>query len=140
MSRRVRHPIRPVVQAPAVTTLRIRTRLRVSDTDRAVVVALGVHLGRLARTDLARRSQAGLAHDQQVWAARKRAITVASSSRWAGAITQASDGAYATARRNQLRQQADLTRAITTVAEKLEPPATRPQYARNCAPAGRGAS
>ena len=120
MSRRVRHQIGPGVQAPGVTTLRIRTRLRVSAADQAVMVALGTHLGRLARADLARRSRAGLGHDQEVWAERKRAITKESSSRWAGAITKASNDAFATARRNQLRQQADLTRAIATLEEKVE--------------------
>jgi hypothetical protein len=120
MSSRVRHPIGPVVQAPAVTTLRIRTRLRVSDADQAVIVALGTHLGRLARADLAKRSRAGLDHSEKVWAQRKRAITKESSSRWAGAITKASNDAYATARRNQLRQRADLTRAIATLEEKIE--------------------
>ncbi len=120
MSRRVRHQIGPVVQAPGITTLRIRTRLRVSAADQAVIVALGTHLGRLARADLARRSGAGPGHSEEVWAERKRAITKESSSRWAGAITKASNDAYATARRNQLRQQADLTRAIATLEEKVE--------------------
>ena len=120
MSSRVRHQIGPVVQAHAVTTMRIRTRLRVSDADRAVIVALGTHLGRLARADLAKRSRAGLDHSEKVWAQRKRAITKESSSRWAGAITKASNDAYATARRNQLRQRADLIRAIATLEEKIE--------------------
>ncbi|MHB1626727.1 MAG: IS200/IS605 family accessory protein TnpB-related protein, partial [Candidatus Dormibacteria bacterium] len=120
MSSRIRHPIGPVVQAPCVTTLRIRTRLRVPAADQAVIVALGTHLGRLARADLAKRSRAGLDHSEEVWAERKRAITKESSSRWAGAITKASNDAYATARRNQLRQQADLTRAIATLEEKVE--------------------
>jgi len=120
MSSRVRHPIAPPVQAPAVTTLRIRTRLRVSDADQAVIVTLGTHLGRLARADLAKRGRAGLDHSEKVWAQRKRAITKESSSRWAGAITKASNDAYATARRNQLRQRADLTRAIAILEEKIE--------------------
>ncbi len=119
MSRRVRHPVGPRVQAPLVTTLRIRTRLRVSAADQAVIVQLATHLGRLARADLARRSRAGLDHNQAVWAERKREITAAASSRWAGAITQAANAAYATARRNQRRQQADLTRAIATLEDKL---------------------
>ncbi len=86
-------------------------------------VALGANLGRLARADLARHSAAGLKHDQKVWAARKRALTAQSSSRWAAAITQASNDAYcATARRNQRRQQRDLTRAMATLTEKLERP------------------
>ena len=120
MSSRVRHQIGPVVQAPCVTTMRIRARLHVSDADRAVIVALGTHLGRLARADLAKRSRAGLDHSEKVWAQRKRSITKESSSRWAGAITKASNDAYATARRNQLRQRADLTRAIATLEEKIE--------------------
>ncbi|MDA8393730.1 MAG: transposase [Candidatus Dormibacteraeota bacterium] len=122
MSRRVRHPIGPSVQAPAGTTLRIRTRLRVSAADQAVIVTLGTHLGQLARADLARRSAVGLDHNQEVWAERKRAITAESSSRWAGAITKASNDAYATARRNQLRQRADLTRAIATLEERVQLP------------------
>ncbi|MHB8556472.1 MAG: IS200/IS605 family accessory protein TnpB-related protein, partial [Candidatus Dormibacteria bacterium] len=122
MSRRVRHPIGPGVQAPEVTTMRIRARLRVSASDQAVIGALGTHLGRLARADLARRCRSGLDHSEEVWAERKRAITKESSSRWAGAITKASNDAFATARRNQLRQQADLTRAIATLAEKVELP------------------
>ena len=120
VSSQVRHPIGPPVQAPAVATMRIRTRLRVPDADRAVTVALGTHLGQLARADLARRSRAGLDHSEEVWAERKRAITKESSSRWAGTITKASNDAYATARRNQLRQRADLTRAIATLEEKIE--------------------
>ncbi len=103
-----------------VTTLRIRTRLRVSAADQAVTVALGTHLGRLARADLAKRSRAGLDHDQKVWAERKQVITAKSFSRWAGAITKASNDAYATARRNQLRQQADLAKAIDALEEKVE--------------------
>ena len=87
-----------------------------------MIVALGTHLGRLARADLAKRSRAGLDHSEKVWAERKRALTKESSSRWAGAITKASNDAYATARRNQLRQQADLTRAIVTLEEKIELP------------------
>ena len=67
MSSRVRHQIRPPVQAPCVTTMRIRTRLRVSAADQAVIVALGTHLGRLARADLAKRSRAGLDHSEKVW-------------------------------------------------------------------------
>jgi hypothetical protein len=120
MSRRVRHPIGPPVQAPLLTTLRIRTRLRALDADQAVLVALGIHLGRLARADLAKRSRAGPKPDQRVWAERKRMLTKESSSRWAGAITKASNDAYATAGRNQLRQQADLARAIAALEEKVE--------------------
>ncbi|MHB1894444.1 MAG: hypothetical protein ACYCTZ_13295, partial [Candidatus Dormibacteria bacterium] len=52
----------------SVTTMRIRARLRVSASDQAVIGALGTHLGRLARADLARRCRAGLDHSEEVWA------------------------------------------------------------------------
>jgi len=141
MSSRVRHPIGPHVQAPAVTTLRIRTRLRVSDAYEAVIVAQGTYLGRLARADLAQRSRAGLDRSEKVWAQRKRAITKESSSRLAGAITKASNDAYATARRNQLRQRADLAKRRSMLwRTRSNTPATRPKSAGNCAPAERYAS
>jgi hypothetical protein len=47
-------------------------------------------------------------------------ITAEASSRWAEAISKASNDAYATARRNQPRQQADLVRAIATLEQKID--------------------
>ena len=64
----------------------------VNSTDEVVLQALGAHLGHLASVDLARRvaegslDAKGKAKSRQ---ARKQALTGASSSRWAGAITRA---------------------------------------------------
>jgi len=66
--------------------------------------------------------------------------TKVSSSRSAGAITKDCDDATATARRDQLRQQAGLTKAIDTLEEEVPLPWHWARRARNCAPAGVGAS
>jgi hypothetical protein len=68
----------PFVVAPPGGA-RIRTRLRLSAWDAAVVRAVGAHLGRLASQDLAARCRLGAGDDQR--ADRKRALTPASSSR-----------------------------------------------------------
>ena len=71
---------------------RIRTRLRVDAADEQVLVRVGEHLGRLAGGDLAALCRSGRFPDQQEGqrTARKRALTTAASSRWAGAITRTS--------------------------------------------------
>src|SRR4029453_2945529 len=63
---------------------RIRTRLRRSAGDEAVVRAVGEQLGCLAGGDLAARCRLGAGDDQR--ADRKRTLTPVSSSPWAGAI------------------------------------------------------
>jgi hypothetical protein len=78
----------PFVVAPP-TGARIRTRLRPSEWDAAVVRAVGEQLGRLAGQDLRLRCEIGPGPDQR--AIRKQAMTAACSSRWAGAITRTSN-------------------------------------------------
>ncbi len=51
----IRHPVKGAVGAPGVSTMRIRARLRVSEPDSAVVVAMGEHFDRLCGRDLAAR-------------------------------------------------------------------------------------
>jgi hypothetical protein len=109
-----------VVLAP--TGLRIRTRLRVSEHDAVVLRSLGAHLGRLANIDLMVRCQVGPDHDKHHWAARKRALTAESSSRWAGAITKRSNDEWATAWQSQTRHAASLRRAIRTLEQRLARP------------------
>src|ERR1700744_4693508 len=82
---------------------RVRTRLRVSPQDEAVLWAVGRHLGSLAGKDLAARCAAGHLdargrNDSR--ATRKRALTAESSSWWAGTITRASEDAYQRAEKN----------------------------------------
>ena len=90
-----------VAAAPAGA--RVRTRLRVSPADEAALRAAGSHLGSLAGRDLAARCAEGRldAKGRAVSrAARKRALTAQSSSRWAGAITRTSEDQWGLAERN----------------------------------------
>jgi hypothetical protein len=109
----------PFVVAPP-TGARIRTRLRVDAADVGVVWAAGEHLGRLAGQDLALRCQLGNGDDQR--ADRKRALTAASSSRWAGAITRTSNDQWERGRRNLLDAQTGLRRACRTIRSRLAVP------------------
>jgi hypothetical protein len=100
--KRLRQVPGPFVVAPPAGA-RVRTRLGVNGTDEVVLQALGAHLGHLASVDLARRvaegslDAKGKAKSRQ---ARKQALTGASSSRWAGAITRASEDAHGLAKRD----------------------------------------
>jgi hypothetical protein len=103
---------RPFVAA-APAGARVRTRLRVSSPDEAVLWIAGSHLGSLAGRDLAARCARGRleANGQEVsWAARKRALTVESSSRWAGAITRTSEDQLRLAGQNLRVQKVSLQR------------------------------
>jgi hypothetical protein len=109
----------PVI-VPPPTGMRVRTRLRVDDQDAVILRAVGEHLGRLAGIDLAARCRLGQAGDQRT--NRKRALTAASSSRWAGAITRASGDQWARAWRNLLDARTSLRRAIRTIDQRLAVP------------------
>ncbi|GAA2710270.1 IS200/IS605 family accessory protein TnpB-related protein [Actinoplanes palleronii] len=109
-----------VVPGPAGVA--IRDRLRVSVEDAHVLFLVGVHLGSLASGDLAARSRDGLRHDKDSWAARKRDLTPASSSRWAGSITKASHDQWALARRGLAAHMRGLEAGIATVRRRLALP------------------
>jgi hypothetical protein len=84
--------------------MRVRTRLRLSAQDEAVLRAAGRHLGSLAAADLAARCAEGRldAKGRAVSrAARKSALTAASSSRWAGTITRTTEDQWQLSWRNQ---------------------------------------
>ena len=134
MSRRVRHPVKGVIQAPAVTTMRIRTRLRPSQEDMVVLASLGQHFSRLLGKDLAGRCEAGESHDKVLWAARKQALTSECSSRWAGWVTKSSNEAYATARRNGRRALADKRRRSGRSRRSSLARCTARPSARPCSP------
>jgi hypothetical protein len=77
-------PIADPFVAAAPAGVRVRARLRVSVQDEAVLRAAGEHLGSLAGRDLAARCGEGLLDVKgraASRAARKRALTAASSSR-----------------------------------------------------------
>jgi hypothetical protein len=114
----------PIVVARP-TGARIRTRLRLTPADAAVVWAVGEHLGRLSGADLAWRCRLGHASgpggDRRT--DRKRALTAPSSSRWAGAITRTSNDQWERAYHNLLDTRAGLRRARNKLRARLAIPA-----------------
>lgn len=71
---------------------RIRDRLHLGTADEKLLRLAGEHVGRLQRADLATRTRLGKVPATETRRTeRKRALTVHSSSRWAGAITRASE-------------------------------------------------
>jgi hypothetical protein len=107
---RLREIAAPFV-AGAPAGARVRTRLRVSPEEAAVLRAVGSHLGSLAGRDLAARCAEGRLDAKGRAVSRrerKRALTARSSSRWAGAITRASEDQWQLATRNLHAEQASL--------------------------------
>ena len=113
-----------VAAAPAGA--RVRTRLRLSPDDAAVLAAAGSYLGRLAGRDLAARC-AERRMDPMSRAVsrreRKRALTVGCSSRWAGAITRTSEDAWQLADRNLNAERASLRARARRIEARLKVPA-----------------
>ncbi len=108
---------------PAPTGVAVRDRLKgLIPGDEAVLHAVGSHQGSLASADLAARCADGTDHDKDSWAARKRELTPASSSRWAGAITRASNEQWALARRGHLAHLHRLRAGIDTLRHRLSQP------------------
>ena len=113
-----------VAAAPAGA--RVRTRLRVWPADEAVLRAAGSHLGSLAGRDLAARCAEGRldAKGRAVSrAARKRALTAQSSSRWAGAITRTSEDQWSLAERNLRADRTSLRARAGRIQARLAVPA-----------------
>jgi hypothetical protein len=113
-----------VAAAPAGT--RVRARLRVSPQDEAVLRAAGNHLGSLAGGDLAARCAEGRLDPKGravSRAARKRALTARSSSRWAGAITRTSEDQWSLAERNLRAARASLQARVRRIEARLAIPA-----------------
>ncbi len=113
-----------VAAAPAGA--RVRTRLRVWPADAAVLRTAGSHLGSLAGRDLAARCAEGRldAKGRAVSrAARKRALTAGSSSRWAGAITRTSEDQWSLAERNLRAARTSLQAQAARIGARLAVPA-----------------
>ncbi|WP_225096629.1 IS200/IS605 family accessory protein TnpB-related protein, partial [Streptomyces sp. CoH27] len=101
----------------------IRTRLKhLTPEDEEVLRLVGDLLGSLACRDLKARCVAGLGHDSERWAERKRVLTQESSSRWAGSITKATHDQWALARRGQLAHIHSLEAGIDTIKHRLSLP------------------
>jgi IS605 OrfB family transposase len=118
-------PIAAPFVAAAPVAARVRTRLRVSEHDTAVLLAVGQHLCRLASRDLAQRcgqgkldSVAGTASRRE----RKRALTAHTSSRWAGTITRNSEDAWQLGWRNLLTEWRSLRQRVRRIERRLSLP------------------
>jgi hypothetical protein len=107
-----------VVAAPSGA--RICTRLRPTPEDEQVLWAVGVWLGGLAGQDLAVRCRLGRGDDER--AGRKKALTAATSSRWAGSITRTSNDQWERGRRNLLDARVGLRRACRRIRSRLAVP------------------
>ncbi len=119
---RLRELAAPFVVPPA-TGVAVRDRLKhLTVQDVVVLRQLGDHLGALAGRDLRARCAAGLEHGATGWARRKRTVTAASSSRWAGAITKTSHAQWALARRGQLAHPRSLEAGIAMLEYRLAQP------------------
>jgi hypothetical protein len=107
----------------APTGARIRDRLVVTAGEAGVLTDVGEHLGRHARADLAGRVRIGKVpvKDNQR-ARRKRGLTKHSSSRWAGAITRASEDQYKLSMRCLFDERRSLRRAIAKITRRLAVP------------------
>ena len=120
-----RRPLRSIAAsfvAAGPSGVAIRDRLRMSAADANVLCQVGVHLGSLAGRDLAARCRDGLDHDKDSWAVRKRDLTAASSSRWAGAITKSTHDQWALARRDLAAHIQSLEAGMATVRRRLALP------------------
>jgi hypothetical protein len=119
-------PIAPPFVAAAPAGARVRTRLRVSARDEAVLRAAGRHLGSLAGRDLAARCAEGPLDAKGKAASRarrKRALTAESSSRWAGAITRTSEDQVRLAGQNLRAGASGLRARIGKIQARLAVPA-----------------
>ncbi|MFG2953339.1 hypothetical protein ACGF5O_06355 [Streptomyces sp. NPDC048291] len=102
---------------------RIRDRLCLSPADEKVLRLVGEHLGRHWRADLAGRVSLGkVPVKQNRRAERKKALTAVSSSRWAGAMTRASEDQYQLSLRCLYDEAAGLRRAIRAIERRLAVP------------------
>ncbi|MFD6905565.1 IS200/IS605 family accessory protein TnpB-related protein [Streptomyces sp. NPDC058726] len=116
-----------VVAAPFVAVgpsgVAVRGRLKgLTAVDEDVLRRVGGHLGALASRDLKARCAAGLQHDGERWAERKRVLTPESSSRWAGSVTKATHDQWALARRSQLAHVRGLEAGVRMLAHRLSLP------------------
>ncbi|MFI1713263.1 hypothetical protein [Streptomyces litmocidini] len=100
---------------------RIRDRLKnLTAADMKVLALVGEHLGNQQRADLAARVRIGNVPAKQTErAGRKKRLTSVSSSRWAGAMTRASEDQYQLSMRCLIDERASLRRRIRKIGQRL---------------------
>ncbi|BCY08064.1 hypothetical protein [Actinoplanes sp. L3-i22] len=110
-----------VVAAPAGT--RIRTRLRPSTGEAAVLTQVATFLGGLYRADLAVRVRLGNVSGKDTQRARrKRELTAVTTSRWAGSITRAAEDQYQLGMRALRADVSSLGQALITLDARIGAP------------------
>ncbi|GHH29498.1 IS200/IS605 family accessory protein TnpB-related protein [Streptomyces lanatus] len=120
--KKLRQISRPFV-ADGPTGVSIRDRLKgLTGEDERILRLVSEHMGRLASLDLARRCRDGLEHSADTWAARKRDLTVLSSSRWAGSVTSNTHDQWGLSRRAQHAHLQSLGAGISMVRHRLSLP------------------
>ncbi|KAF5999208.1 hypothetical protein BOG92_001035 [Streptomyces sp. WAC00263] len=93
------------------------------EADVTVLTLVGDHLGHHQRADLAERVAMGsVPRTDTRRAERKKALTAVSSSRWAGAMTRASQDQYQLSMRCLYDERASLRRAIAAIGRRLAVP------------------
>jgi hypothetical protein len=107
-----------VVAPPAGA--KVRTRLLLSIADEEVLLQVGEYLSSLAGGDLALGCRLGRGPDKRT--ERKRALTPACSSRWAGAITRTTNDQWTRGYQNLLAERAGLRRAIHRLEQRVQAP------------------
>jgi hypothetical protein len=103
----------------------IRTRLRPTPAEEQALREVGTFLGSLYRADLVRRLGEGKLDAQATACSRrerKRALTSASSSRWAGSITRATQDQYDLAVRALAAERAMLLAATGKLSARVAAP------------------
>jgi hypothetical protein len=121
MGKRALRRIGDPVVAAAPAGVRIRTRIHPSADEAAALSAIGQFLGSVYRSELAARVGCGVLDSQghAAWRAqRKQAVTVVSSSRWAGAITRAVEDQYQLGMRALSAQVAGLREAVEVLEQR----------------------
>jgi hypothetical protein len=102
---------------------RIRDRLVVAPVDEKVLRLVGEHLGHHQRADLAERVSIGQVTTKEARRAeRKKKLTAVSSSRWAGAMTRATEDQYQLSMRCLYDERAGLRRSVRTISRRLAAP------------------
>lgn len=118
MSRQLRPIADPFVVAPP-SGARIRTRIRPDTAEAGALTRIGQFLGDLSRRDLAARLALGkVGGKDDLRAERKQGLTSATSSRWAGAITRASNDQYGLGMRSLSAERDLLISAIAALQQR----------------------
>ncbi|KUL25483.1 hypothetical protein ADL15_40465 [Actinoplanes awajinensis subsp. mycoplanecinus] len=112
----------PFVVAPPAG-VRIRTRLRPTIEEAAVLTLVGTFLGGLYRADLAARIRLGdVSAKNTERTSRKRELTAATTSRWAGSITRAAEDQYQLAMRALKADVTSLAQALRVLDARIAAP------------------